>query len=81
MAAWEIIDKYLVCKVDCTIEYQMEQRKSTVLPVMSKIAEQTQLVIENSKKPIILDWYCDDTSSFDAKYAHTRLICFTRMTG
>ncbi len=38
VAAWEIIDEYLVCKVDCTIEYQTVQRKSTVLPVMSKIA-------------------------------------------
>lgn len=64
---WKTIDKYMVCKVNLTINYKTIKRGSDDLPVMSKIGEQTQLVIENTGNLMILDWYCADPSSFDSK--------------
>lgn len=64
---WKTIDKYMVCKVNLTINYKTIKRGSDALPVMSKIGEQTQLVIENTGNLMILDWYCADPSSFDSK--------------
>ncbi len=64
---WEPVDENMVCKVDFTINYKTVKRGSDASPILSKIGEQAQLIIENAANPMISDWYCAAPSSFDSK--------------
>ena len=59
--SWKVIDNYLVCKVNTTINFKYSDCLNS-----SVIADQIQIVIENADNPVIIDWYCSDPSSFDS---------------
>ena len=61
---WKIVDEHLVCKVNCSIAYKTVKYESDDLFTMSKITTQIQVVIENTKTPMFIDWYCAAPSSF-----------------
>ena len=59
------IDGYLVCKVNCTVNYRTAKHGSDTFTA-SKAREQLQIVVKNTENPEIIDCYNEGkTSSFD----------------
>ncbi len=59
------VNGYLVCKVNCTVNYRTAKHGSEAFTV-SKSREQFQIVVKNTENPVVIDCYNEGkTSSFD----------------
>ncbi|MBR3975929.1 MAG: hypothetical protein IKJ88_08720 [Clostridia bacterium] len=59
------VNGYLVCKVNCTVNYRTAKHGSEAFTA-SKSREQFQIVVKNTENPVVIDCYNEGkTSSFD----------------
>lgn len=59
------VNGYLVCKVNCTVNYRTAKHGSESFTA-SKSREQFQIVVKNTENPVVIDCYNEGkTSSFD----------------